>query len=59
MVTKAPIVATLLPSRLVLIKCLPGSNIGRDDIRPASFRKATIEPVKVTPPTLVRKVPIT
>lgn len=53
MVTKAPIVAILLPSRVELIKCRPGRIVGREDIRPASFINATMEPVKVTPPVNV------
>ena len=51
-VTKAPIVAILLPSKVELITCRPGRIVGRDDMRPANFMKATIEPVKVTPPNL-------
>jgi hypothetical protein len=49
-VTNAPIVATLAPSNEEFTRCLPGSIVGLEDIRPASLRKATIEPVKVIPP---------
>lgn len=49
-VMKAPIVAILAPRRDVLIRCRPGSTKGFDDIRPASLRAATTEPVKVIPP---------
>lgn len=48
---KAPIVNILPPSKLELITCRAGRILGLDDIRPASLRKATIDPVKVTPPT--------
>jgi hypothetical protein len=48
---KVPIVATLRPRREELRKCRgPGILIGFEDMRPASLRKATTEPVKVTPP---------
>jgi hypothetical protein len=32
------------------MRCRPGSFTGFEDIFPASFPKATIEPVNVTPP---------
>ena len=49
-VKKAPIVATLAVSIPPLIRCRPGRIVGREDIRPASFMKATMDPVNVTPP---------
>lgn len=52
METNAPIVAKLAPRSEELIKCRPGRIFGLDRMRPASLRKATIEPVKVTPPAL-------
>lgn len=55
-----PKVATLRPSSEVLRACRgPGILIGFEDIRPASFRKATIEPVKVTPPIKTPRYPET
>ena len=57
MVTNAPIVPALAASSVELIMCLPGRTRGRDDILPANLKKATMEPVNVTPPrdqTLVR-----
>jgi hypothetical protein len=54
--TNAPMVAMFAPSNEELTKCLPGKILGLDDIRPASLRKATIEPVKVTPPIQVSQV---
>jgi len=45
------IVSALAPRRELLIRCLPGSKSGLEPIRPASFKKATIDPVKVIPPT--------
>jgi hypothetical protein len=50
MATKAPIVPILAARREELIMCRPGSCRGLEDIRPASFRNATTEPVNVTPP---------
>jgi len=50
MVTNAPMVAKLAVSMPELMRCLPGNVSGRDDIRPASLKKATKEPVKVIPP---------
>lgn len=50
MVTKAPIVPALAASNDELMRCLPGRTVGREDIRPASLRKATSEPVNVIPP---------
>ena len=49
-VMKAPMVNAFAPNRELLMICLPGSVSGREDTRPASLRKATIEPVNVTPP---------
>ena len=50
-VRKAPIVAMLAPRRELLTRWRgPGMRIGFEDMRPASLRKATTEPVKVTPP---------
>ena len=50
MVTKAPIVAALAAKRLELMTWRPGRLIGLDPIRPESLKKATREPVNVTPP---------
>lgn len=50
MVTKAPIVATFVASKPELRKCRPGKTLGLEDIRPPSFKNATMEPVKVIPP---------
>ena len=48
---KVPIVAILAPRRELFTKCRgPGILIGLEDMRPASLRNATTEPVKVTPP---------
>jgi len=49
----APIAARFPPSREELMRCRPGSIRGLDDIFPASLRKATIDPVNVTPPFTV------
>ncbi len=49
-VMKAPMVAALVARRLELMIWRPGRIRGREDILPASLRKATIEPVKVIPP---------
>lgn len=49
-VTNAPMVPAFAARRLEFIKCLPGKMVGREDILPASLRKATIEPVNVMPP---------
>jgi hypothetical protein len=59
MVTKAPIVATLLASNVELITCLPGRIFGLDAMRPESFMKATIEPVNVTPPMRTPRYAVT
>ena len=53
-VTKAPIEAILVAKSDEFTKCFAGSVIGRDDMRPASFRNATTEPVKVIPPACTR-----
>ena len=50
MVKKAPIDAMFRPSSELLTRCFPGSANGRDDILPASFKNATMEPVNVIPP---------
>ena len=50
MVINAPMVPTLAARRDELIRCRPGSLSGLEDMRPASLRKATTEPVNVTPP---------
>lgn len=48
---KVPIVAILAPSSELFTRCRgPGILMGLEDMRPASLRKATTEPVKVTPP---------
>jgi hypothetical protein len=48
---KPAMVRALAPKSELLMRCRPGSMRGLDVIRPASFKKATIEPVKVMPPT--------
>lgn len=53
MVRNAPIVAMFVPSRVELTTCFPGMTLGLEDIRPASFLKATTEPVNVIPPALL------
>jgi hypothetical protein len=45
-----PMAARFTPRRELLMRCRPGSIRGLDDTFPASLRKATIEPVNVTPP---------
>jgi hypothetical protein len=40
------IVSPLSPSNVLLTRCLPGRASGLDDIRPASFKNATMEPIK-------------
>ena len=45
-----PRAAIFTPSKEPLMRCRPGSIRGRDETFPASLRKATIEPVNVTPP---------
>lgn len=52
MVTNAPIVPALAARRDELIRCRPGRIVGREDMRPASFMNATIEPVNVMPPKI-------
>lgn len=47
---KPAIVSALAPNSELLIKCFPGSAKGFDDILAASFKKATMDPVKVIPP---------
>lgn len=59
MVTNAPIVATFAPNSDVLTICLPGRIVGEDLMRPASFRNATIDPVKVTPPMRTPRYAVT
>lgn len=46
----APMDKMFAPKREPLIKCLPGRVRGLEDMRPASFKKATIDPVNVMPP---------
>ena len=55
---KVPIVARLVPRRVLFTMCRPGRTSGRDDMRPASFKNATIEPVNVTPPTKSKLVDV-
>lgn len=50
MVMNAPIDAMLAPRSELFIRCRPGRASGREDMRPASFKNATIDPVNVTPP---------
>lgn len=47
---KPAIVRAFAPSREPLTKCFPGSTKGFEDMRPANLRKATTDPVNVTPP---------
>ena len=50
-IDKNPAIVNIFTPRSVpLIKCFPGSVKGFDEMRAASFRNATIEPVKVIPP---------
>lgn len=49
-VTNAPMVARFVAKSEPLMRCFPGRARGREDILPASFKNATTEPVKVTPP---------
>lgn len=44
-VRKAPIVAALAASMPPLMRCRPGSMRGRELMRPASFRKARMDPI--------------
>lgn len=53
MVINAPIVAAFVASKPELMTWRPGRSFGFDDILPASFMKATMDPVKVIPPILV------
>ena len=53
-VMKAPMEAMLVANNEELTKCLAGMWNGRDDMRPASLRNATTEPVKVIPPIRTR-----
>ena len=48
---KAPIVNAFNPMIPLLMRCFPGSARGLEDMRPESFKKATIDPVNVIPPT--------
>lgn len=50
MVIKAPMVAALEASKPALMAWRPGKILGREDTRPASLRKATMDPVNVMPP---------
>lgn len=50
--TNAPIEAIFAPNRDPLMRCFPGSCSGREDMRPANFKNATMEPVKVMPPNI-------
>ena len=50
MVMKAPIDAMLAPSKVEFTMCFAGIATGLDDIRPASLRNATTDPVNVIPP---------
>jgi hypothetical protein len=47
---KPAMVRAFAPNRELLTKCFPGSVKGFEDMRPANFKNATIEPVKVIPP---------
>lgn len=51
-VTKAAMVNTFAPSKPELMMCFPGSINGLEPIFPASFKNATMEPVKVIPPMI-------
>ena len=44
MVRNTPIVAMLVASMPELMRCRPGRTVGREDIRPASFINARMEP---------------
>lgn len=58
-VTKAVIVSAFAPSKLALMKCRPGIINGLEPILPASFKKATIDPVKVIPPMTTPRYAVT
>ena len=44
-------VAAFAPNNVVLTRCLPGRVRGLLDSLPASLRNATMDPVKVIPPS--------
>ena len=48
---KPAMVAALAPKRVVFTRCFPGRVRGLLDIVPASLRNATMDPVKVIPPS--------
>ena len=47
--------SALAPKSELLIRCRRGSIKGLEDMRPANFKKATIDPVKVMPPEHIGK----
>jgi len=51
-VMNAPMVPRLAASKLEFRICRPGRCSGFDDILAESFKKATMEPVKVMPPEI-------
>jgi hypothetical protein len=48
---KPAMVAAFAPNRVLFTRCLPGRVRGLLDILPASLRNATMDPVKVIPPS--------
>jgi hypothetical protein len=48
---KPAMVAAFAPNRVVFTRCLPGRTRGLLDNLPASLRNATMDPVKVIPPS--------
>jgi hypothetical protein len=47
---KPAIETALAPKSELLIRCRCGRIKGLEDMRPANFKKATMDPVKVIPP---------
>ena len=48
---KPAMVAAFAPNKVVFTRCFPGRMRGLLDILPASLRNATMDPVKVIPPS--------
>ena len=57
--TNAPMVSRFAPSSELLMRCRPGSARGLEDILPASLKKATTDPVNVTPPMRTPRYAVT
>lgn len=56
---KAPIVSAFKPMSPLLTRCFIGKTRGLDDMRPESFKKATMDPVNVIPPTRTPRYALT